>query len=373
MKSILLITHDTSLSGAPKSVLLVFEELKKIGYKFTTIALKGGGKLEPRFIKLSDQYFRLDTISKQTNYSFVNRLKRKVIGKTILSTYDLFLKDLTSKHFDYIYANTVLSLSFAILLKQQFKCLILLHVHELNTVIDEFQPELGKYDHEVDNYIVPSELNRKCLEEEYGIPSSKIHVVRESTDFNPNMGEVKSVETTKTRVLMCGGAYWRKGDDLFIQVASLVLSQDSDFEFYWIGSQSIERQRVNRSDILKLGIVGSVFFIDETETPEQWYLNADIFILTSREDPFPLAAIEAGILGLPIICFEKATGISEVIDATCIVPYLDVESMSKKVLELKHSSFEMKEISANNMRVFQEFKPGKIASQINLLLSTYVC
>ncbi len=43
MKSILLLTHDTSLSGAPKSILLVFEQLVKNGYSITTIALKGGG------------------------------------------------------------------------------------------------------------------------------------------------------------------------------------------------------------------------------------------------------------------------------------------------------------------------------------------
>ncbi len=50
MKKILVITHDTSLSGAPKSLVLFLEELKNFGYEVSTLVLIAGGGLEQRFI-----------------------------------------------------------------------------------------------------------------------------------------------------------------------------------------------------------------------------------------------------------------------------------------------------------------------------------
>ena len=76
--------------------------------------------------------------------------------------------------------------------------------------------------------------------------------------------------------------------------------------FYWVGYFSKERYRVNTADIEKLNLSKNIHLIQETTTPEVWLNQSDLFLLTSREDPFPLAAMEAGLSGLPIICFEKA-------------------------------------------------------------------
>jgi glycosyltransferase involved in cell wall biosynthesis len=371
MKSILLITHDTSLSGAPKSVLLVFEELRKRGCSLITVAIQGGGGLESRFKQISNQYYRLDVLSRKPSYTFVNRIKRKITGKSILSPYDDLIAVLSIKSFDYLYANTVLSLDFALVLKRILGCPLVLHVHELKTVIDEFQPELSRYDHEIALYFVPSKLNQHCLENDYGLPSKKIHLVREASEFVQSKVNEQHRFSLKTIVLMCGGAYWRKGDDLFIQVANQVLKKDPFYEFYWIGKQSPERKRVNSSDISKLGIKDSVFFMEETETPEKWYLQTDIFILTSREDSFPLAAIEAGMIGIPIICFDKATGISEVIDSELVVPYIDIEAMAKKILDLKLSPEKINEISMQNKKIFNQFRAIYIANDIFQLLENF--
>ena len=130
----------------------------------------------------------------------------------------------------------------------------------------------------------------------------------------------------------------------------------------------MERKRVNLSDLEKLGIQESVFFIEETETPEKWYIEADFFALTSREDPFPLAAIEAGLLGLPIVCFEKATGISEVISSDCVVSYLDLEAMSEQIIRLKQQPTRVKEISEENQQEFKRFTPVIISEELHQIL-----
>jgi glycosyltransferase involved in cell wall biosynthesis len=66
-----------------------------------------------------------------------------------------------------------------------------------------------------------------------------------------------------------------------------------------------------------------------------------VFVLTSREDPFPLACLEAAVLGKPVLCFD-AGGMSEFLepDERLVMPYLDVEAMSARLMELLGSESE---------------------------------
>lgn len=367
MPSILLILHDVSLSGAPKSVLLVFEQLVQKGYSVTTVCLSGGGKLEARFKAISVNYYSMDSFDKKPVYNFQNRLKQKILGEKISSDYEKAILKITSFSYDYIYANTIVTLPFGLQLKRKLNSKLILHIHELETVITEFYPDLHKDDNLVDTYIVPSFLNSTCLIEKFSIAASKIVVIREASDVGKSLKKEK-LEDTKNSILMCGGAYWRKGDDLFLLIAKRVLKENKSVKFYWLGKQSDERRRVNQADIKKLGIEDSIFFIDETENPISWYLDTDIFLLTSREDPFPLAAIDAGMLGLPILCFEQATGISEIIDERCVIPYLDIELMAQRILDLVNNK-ELKEIFSNqNQENFKQFHPKLIAKEVQTVL-----
>lgn len=368
MKSILLLTHDTSLSGAPKSILLIFEQLIKKNYSITTIALKGGGKLEHRFRQISTRYYRLDEKSTFTSYTVSNRLKKKLLFIPILSDYEKCLQEISTTKFDLIYCNTIVCLTLGQVFKEKIRCKFILHVHELATVIEEFCPSLSKYDDKVDLYIVPSELNKKCLLEKYHISQNKIQIIRETTDVNEK-NKIKK-NSPFIRVLMCGGAYWRKGDDLFVLIAHAILKKDNRFRFYWVGHLSVERRRVNLADIEKLGLTDFVFFEEETENPLKSYLQSDIFLLPSREDPFPLAAIEAGMLGLPIFCFDEATGIAEVIDSTCVVPYLDIEEMAKRIVSLSLDPIYFEKLSEENKLRFSKFTPEVISTEINNLFQT---
>jgi glycosyltransferase involved in cell wall biosynthesis len=368
MKSVLLITHDTSLSGAPKSILLVFEQLvKDYDYSITTVTIKGGGKLEDRFKKISVNYYRLDTLSKTINYTFFRRVRKKIFKNTILSSYDYVINEISSENYDCIYCNTIVSLSIGIVFKRKIGCKFILHVHELKTVIDEFCVKLNSYDCEIDYYVVPSELNKKCLIENYDIPIQKIEIIRETSDFQIIDGS-KIHQGDTINVLMCGGAYWRKGDDLFLILANTILKKDERFRFFWVGYQSAERRRVNEADINKLKINKFVSFIDETENPYEWYRLAHIFVLTSREDPFPLAAIDAGLFGLPIFCFDKSTGIAEVIDSRCVVPYLDIEAMCQSILSVVNDRKFYNSLILANKLTFNKFTPKLISKFTNDLI-----
>ena len=58
--------------------------------------------------------------------------------------------------------------------------------------------------------------------------------------------------------------------------------------------------------------------------------------MPSREDPFPLVNLEAAFFEKPVLCFEDSGGTPELVenDAGFVVPYLDIEEMAIKAVEL---------------------------------------
>src|SRR6185312_17200948 len=66
----------------------------------------------------------------------------------------------------------------------------------------------------------------------------------------------------------------------------------------------------------------------------------DVFVLLSREDPFPLIVLEAAFLYKPIIAFENSGGIPEFIEhgAGMLAPYLDTSEIARKVYQLSRDN-----------------------------------
>ena len=77
-------------------------------------------------------------------------------------------------------------------------------------------------------------------------------------------------------------------------------------------------------------------FAGQQDSAVDYYLAADVFLLTSREDPFPLVNLEALARGLPVVAFGDAGGAPEALDddAGVVVPYLDVPEMARALFRL---------------------------------------
>ena len=369
-KKLLIITHDTSLTGAPISLLNIFEWIKVNSneYQLDVLCLKQCEGLLSRFKALSCNFFNLSTYSSKIQYPFMDKVKSRFIKFDFKSEKDKFTHTLSSQY-DLIYGNTVLALPIISQLKfHNARLKTILHVHELSTVIDEFAPQINQSKAYVDHFIAASELVKQTLTLRYSLPKNSITRVYETTKIE-KMQQIN--KKTIFSVVMVGGAYWRKGDDLFIQLANLL--KNELIHFYWVGFQSEERKRVNSSDIEKLGITEKITFVQETDTPHELMQSMDLFVLTSREDPFPLSVIEAGMLGLPIICFNQGTGIIEMEYLTGVkaVDYLDLKQMADQILVYK-STIENKLFDTESQRLsFNQFLPENIAPQILNVINNY--
>jgi glycosyltransferase involved in cell wall biosynthesis len=134
---------------------------------------------------------------------------------------------------------------------------------------------------------------------------------------------------------------WRKGPDLFVQMARQVLATTRQpVVFVWLGGALDQMEYRNlQYDAQALGIEDRLFFPGTVKAHLPYFARFDIFVLSSREDPFPLVMLDAASLGKPLVCFEHAGGAPELVedDAGVVVPYLDVVAMAAAVVRLVES------------------------------------
>jgi glycosyltransferase involved in cell wall biosynthesis len=92
-------------------------------------------------------------------------------------------------------------------------------------------------------------------------------------------------------------------------------------------------------DVHVAGLTEKVRFTGAVLKPADYLAAADVFVLTSREDPYPLVCLEAAAVAKPIVCFAGAGGMPEFVEEDCgfVVPYLDIMAMADRVVLLLDS------------------------------------
>lgn len=233
-------------------------------------------------------------------------------------------------------------------------CPVITHVHELEYWIRfrSGQENNRNVIRLTDRYIACSKAVRDNLVENLSIRPERIDLVYE---FIPTRGydpETIRSRYARFRILKQFGipqnAYivgssgttdWRKGADLFVQLARSMrpFEKDRPIHFLWIGGDGDGPQWGTLwYDAKRAGILDRVHFAGAHSNPLDYMSLFDVFALMSREDPYPLVNLEAASLGKPIVCFDGSGGAPEFIedDAGFIVPYLDIDAMAIKVWQL---------------------------------------
>ena len=145
-------------------------------------------------------------------------------------------------------------------------------------------------------------------------------------------------------VIGIGTVNIRKGVEFFIAAAAAVQRRNPArrITFAWVGKcywfdepylEYLEEQ------IRRAGVQSSFAFLGEFVDVEPVYARADMYFLSSRLDPLPNTAIDSAIRGIPVICFDQASGIAEILKSATstrdlVVPYLDADAAAQRVVEL---------------------------------------
>lgn len=167
-------------------------------------------------------------------------------------------------------------------------------------------------------------------------------------------------------VLGAGSVQLRKGVDLFLECAARVLraSPSRPFRFVWVGKgydpeRDMDYSAYLADQVSRAGLQDHVSFVGETASIEAAYAAADLMLISSRLDPLPNVAIDAMAHGLPVLCFDRTTGIADVLKANglgdeCVAAYLDAVDMAQKTLRFIHSDALRREVGEKSRSIVTE-------------------
>lgn len=134
-------------------------------------------------------------------------------------------------------------------------------------------------------------------------------------------------------VVACGTIEHRKGTDLYLELAWHLARADlpRPVTLLWVGGHDAGIARATER-AAELGVGDRVRFVGPQADPATWFALADVFVMPSREDPFPLVCIEALAAGTPVVAFDTG-GIPELLTQGCgeVVAYPDVVAMAAVV------------------------------------------
>ena len=144
-------------------------------------------------------------------------------------------------------------------------------------------------------------------------------------------------------VMGCGKADLRKGVDLFISVAAALRqrSPSRPFRFVWVGEYDEDISRYLNEQVQCCGFEDTVKFLGQVNSVDAAYAMSDIFLLSSRLDPFPNVAIDAMFAGLPVVCFSNCSGVAEFLSThpdlgRLVVPYANASSAAEIIEQLSN-------------------------------------
>lgn len=352
--SVLFVSHDAGRTGAPM-VLLQFQHwlTKFSNLKFGTL-FRNSGVLVSSFCDISE----LVITPPKYNYTppgFAKRVWRRIVGsrRSYIQDPSAWVDDCKKNQYKIIYSNTITNGEVVDRLKKP-GVRIITHAHELDYWIAQSGTKnWNLVKEQTDKFIVCSHAVANALVQRHGICKEKIEVVHAfvSSDIQEfTNDEILSVRKSLMipphafLVVASGTEFLRKGKDLLVPLAKACYELEANgrpFYLMWVGNPGNDESRYwFLHDARKLGLEDRIKWVGETSDPHRYFASSDAFAMISREDPFPLVCLEAALYKKPIVCFDDAGGIPELVekDAGFIVPYLDLTAMAKRLLELRDNS-----------------------------------
>ncbi len=363
MKKLLFIGHDANRAGAQYLLLHLLTYLRETGVQ-TGLVLGADGPLMPDYERVTTVY---RAFAPNQPVGLPKRLLAKIglkaaaNGTETLPHLPELLQTLRAAQYDALVANTIANGGLLRLL-EPLGLPFVLYVHELETSIqiytrpDDLAYELTHAAH----VFCGSEAVRQNLIQHHGLTSANTSVLNSILRTETLLTKLQAVDRQAVRLRLgipaqavvvggCGNAEWRKGVDLFLLTARQVLNQRPDMHFLWVGVPDAgEETRRLRYDLDRMAIANRVHLLPPGGNYLDYIACFDLFTLTSREDPYPLVILEAGLNHNPVLCFDGSGGSPDFVgnDTDCLIPYLDLAALTAALIRLADDPTERNRLGA---------------------------
>lgn len=358
MKSILFISHDSNRAGAQILLLDAMKYLKNKGFLIHLLVISNYGDVYEGYEE-EFEITHLPTFESSSGFKgiFLRKTKEQAQQEFIIQKYQ-------NQNIDIIYANTIAVSHIAPKVKKWLNIPLVAHIHEMEYSINMYSnyDDSQRFYEDSDKLIACSEAVKDNLLDKNPSLKDKTEVIYSFVDNETVLDIHQNKDKSETREIFqlpvdkiliggCGNAEWRKGVDLFLQVVQkFALSEYKDkVHFVWIGIQEKgDFYQQIRFDLKRMGIEDSISLLPPTQRAKEVINSLDIFLLSSREDPFPLVMLEAALCEVPMVGFENAGGCCEFVSMGngVVSSYADIDAMAKKLQSLINNEKKRKEMGA---------------------------
>ncbi|SOE19956.1 Glycosyltransferase involved in cell wall bisynthesis [Spirosomataceae bacterium TFI 002] len=345
-KNILFISHDGNRAGAQLLLLDAMKFLSEKGHSIHLLILEEYGTVFHEYANEFDIRILPKPKKKKKLDNFL------ALGSNKFSIESFIYEEYNHLDIDLIYANTIATAYIAPRIKSVLKVPLLSHIHELPYSISMYATafdtkNLFAYS---DAVIACSQAVGDNLLSHFEGLNNKTHTIHSFVD-NENL--LRILENTKSEDIKsefylprnkkiiggCGNAEWRKGVDVFLNIVKLASKSKiaDEIHFVWIGIKtSGEYYEKLIFDVEKMGITSFITFIEPTPKAKELIASLDVFLMSSREDPFPLVMLEAALCKKPIVGFQNTGGCAEFVENDCglLAPFLDNEVIVEHITNL---------------------------------------
>ena len=180
-----------------------------------------------------------------------------------------------------------------------------------------------------------------------GLSSAEISVIPQglrtvgfSDSQSRSLGRLFDNSSNRRVIVGAGQVSLRKGVDLFVEVARKIRESDVGQRcvFVWCGDGATNGSTFSRLvgfQIRNAGLENDFHFI-EGAAMEHMLRDADLFLLTSKLDPLPLVALEAAALGTVVLSFGGTGGLAEVLDLSekLVAPAFDTDALARAAVTM---------------------------------------
>jgi glycosyltransferase involved in cell wall biosynthesis len=322
---LLLVGHDAHSHGAQLLTLNIFRTLKESFGIDTVCILLDGGELVNDYKKIGPTY----------------------VANGSLDYFENLIRDINGNgDFKNAICNTVVTGACTeVLVKKGFKVISL--IHELETLINEnsLQDKALKISENADKIVFASKfvndsfesvvngLGDKAVIKPQGIYQS----LKRSDTSRQALREILHLEEDSKIIVNAGFADLRKGFDFFINIAREMSSLVENVHFVWLGNVESSMKHWVLKDIENTKLAEHIHIQPFTKDISTYLEGADVFALTSREDPFPSVVLESLALGTPVVGFEGGGGFTDVLSDEIngvLVPMGDCREFAKALLNV---------------------------------------
>ncbi len=329
-RRILLVAHDAHPHGAQSLILHMAKVLHDDFFFAVDMVVLGNGILLA-------EYARYATVHSLEGKNHDGREARALAA------------DLFSQGIHAAICNTTVTGIFAKTLKEQGFRIVSL-IHELTKVIKDnnLQPQVQAIASHADYLVFPA---RQVMEGFASMAQKPLPetVIRPQGLYKKNsLSSLPAAENKKNLrvklglspeakiVLAIAFGDHRKGIDLFVEAGLLAAQEKENIYFVWVGridsamEQAI-KEKLSASDFSHRFIFPGMDF--QTDI---YYAGADIYALTSREDPFPSVVLEALDASTPVIAFAGIGGCGELLSRNTgsLVPPFDTQAYAREIIDL---------------------------------------